>query len=412
MTSLRQSTSNGKIALTKIKVREAHDDDGFLRTEDDELYIKVHGNTVWGPHSIDEGSTGNIGKTYTFKDSIAIEVWEKDSISANDRLKTLTFGNSNSGATSLNFSGGGGHYTLWYQTWDTTPPPPPKYAYKPSLQFSLVKIKLLDEYYLKRPRKIEATIKLKCFGIANNFSQLFEIAENASEIPINQVLGSSSLTFAEMIGNLTGKLDVKIKENYVWYMPTSTVTFLSNPSALPRGEDLNTAFVKVINTPGGDHFKDFKFRVQLGYQYELHFKVRNTFNNSLYVSERGKVDRMKAAIAHYIKKFENYLDKVDLNMNISLEIGNHNPKAKTDNSAPKSGKTSKKIYKGKNVVVTKEGSKGKNLSFRDPDGSAMNREEFVTAIRMGLYPGYHIRKVRGIETPVSDPDNTKANNLG
>jgi hypothetical protein len=41
----------------------------------------------------------------------------------------------------------------------------------------------------------------------------------------------------------------------------------------------------------------------------------------------------------------------------------------------------------------------------------MTRAEFVKKIEQGLYPNYHVRKIDGVKTPASNPDNSEANNL-
>jgi hypothetical protein len=68
---------------------------------------------------------------------------------------------------------------------------------------------------------------------------------------------------------------------------------------------------------------------------------------------------------------------------------------------------------GKRVKVTKENPKGRNQGFQDTrTGSDMTREQFVRAIKEGKYPNYHVRVVNGVETPVSNPDQSEGNNLG
>lgn len=42
----------------------------------------------------------------------------------------------------------------------------------------------------------------------------------------------------------------------------------------------------------------------------------------------------------------------------------------------------------------------------------MTRAELNKAINNGTYSGYHVRNVNGKETPVSNPDSSKRNNLG
>ncbi len=66
----------------------------------------------------------------------------------------------------------------------------------------------------------------------------------------------------------------------------------------------------------------------------------------------------------------------------------------------------------KRVRVTKESGTGRNQRFYDPDaGRNMSRADFVRRIEQGEYSGYHVRKVSGVKTPVSNPDQREGNNL-
>ncbi len=66
----------------------------------------------------------------------------------------------------------------------------------------------------------------------------------------------------------------------------------------------------------------------------------------------------------------------------------------------------------KRVTVTEESDTGRNERFHDNyNGKNMTREQFVREIENGKYPKYHVREINGIETPVSNPDGTKNNNL-
>ncbi len=67
----------------------------------------------------------------------------------------------------------------------------------------------------------------------------------------------------------------------------------------------------------------------------------------------------------------------------------------------------------KRVSVTRESDTGRNQKFHDNYSSAdMTRSQFVREIESGNYSNYHVRKVNGIKTPVSNPDSTRNNNLG
>lgn len=66
----------------------------------------------------------------------------------------------------------------------------------------------------------------------------------------------------------------------------------------------------------------------------------------------------------------------------------------------------------KKVSVTKQTKSGRNTHFKDNySGQTMNKQQFVSKIKSGEYDNYHIRKINGIETPVSNPDKSKNNNL-
>ena len=64
------------------------------------------------------------------------------------------------------------------------------------------------------------------------------------------------------------------------------------------------------------------------------------------------------------------------------------------------------------VEVTRETATGRNQQFRDSrTGRSMTRPQFVKAIEAGNYPNYHVRKIGGIKTPASNPDDSATNNL-
>lgn len=67
----------------------------------------------------------------------------------------------------------------------------------------------------------------------------------------------------------------------------------------------------------------------------------------------------------------------------------------------------------KRVSVTCESDTGRNQRFHDNcSGANMTRNQFVKEIKSGNYDNYHTRNVNGVETPVSNPDSTRNNNLG
>ena len=62
--------------------------------------------------------------------------------------------------------------------------------------------------------------------------------------------------------------------------------------------------------------------------------------------------------------------------------------------------------------MTVESKSGRNRKFHDNyTNEDMTRAQFVREIESGSYSQYHVRKVNGVKTPVSNPDSIKNNNL-
>ena len=67
----------------------------------------------------------------------------------------------------------------------------------------------------------------------------------------------------------------------------------------------------------------------------------------------------------------------------------------------------------KRIKVTNENDSGRNQQFHDNyTGTDMTRQQFVNKIKKGEYSNYHVRKINGVDTPVSNPDHSENNNLG
>lgn len=68
--------------------------------------------------------------------------------------------------------------------------------------------------------------------------------------------------------------------------------------------------------------------------------------------------------------------------------------------------------KNKPIIVIKEALNGRNQRFSNPNNNTeMTRAQFVNQIEHGNHPDYHVRRINNLKTPVSNPDNTKRNNL-
>mgnify|MGYP001115380553 CR=1 FL=1 len=69
----------------------------------------------------------------------------------------------------------------------------------------------------------------------------------------------------------------------------------------------------------------------------------------------------------------------------------------------------------KSVKTITENKTGRNIKFKDTKTNrSFNRKEFVSKIEntnSKYHDIYHIRKINGIKTPVSNPDKSDRNNL-
>lgn len=67
----------------------------------------------------------------------------------------------------------------------------------------------------------------------------------------------------------------------------------------------------------------------------------------------------------------------------------------------------------KPIVSVGKSKSGRNEIFYDIEQQVvLSREDLVAKIEMGLYPGYSVKIIRGIETPVSKRDRRTTNNIG
>ncbi len=65
------------------------------------------------------------------------------------------------------------------------------------------------------------------------------------------------------------------------------------------------------------------------------------------------------------------------------------------------------------IISLAKSPSGRNQQFYDLNKRAsLSRTELVTQIKEGEYPGYSVKVIRGIETPVSKRDSKKTNNIG
>lgn len=64
------------------------------------------------------------------------------------------------------------------------------------------------------------------------------------------------------------------------------------------------------------------------------------------------------------------------------------------------------------ITTTLESPTGRNLRFDVPGQGNVTRQALVQQIRAGEQPGYHVRVINRLATPVSNPNGTESDNLG
>lgn len=71
----------------------------------------------------------------------------------------------------------------------------------------------------------------------------------------------------------------------------------------------------------------------------------------------------------------------------------------------------KRIYK--QIIALSKSKSGRNEIYYDLlKKTVMTRDELVNSIQVGNYPGYTVKLIRGINTPVSRRDGKRLNNIG
>lgn len=77
-----------------------------------------------------------------------------------------------------------------------------------------------------------------------------------------------------------------------------------------------------------------------------------------------------------------------------------------------SGNTNDPRKKSKPVIVIVESKTGRNELFLDTSSAEiLTQGEFISRIEDGKYPGYTVKEINGVPTPVSNPDGRRTNNL-
>ena len=100
-----------RITLHKVECIKANADAG---PNSDDLFIKLGGERVWGPNSIDDGLSANLNNIgRDFGSSIRVEFRDQDTGNPDDYLGSITASKVGRNQTSI-LEGSGSKYKLFY----------------------------------------------------------------------------------------------------------------------------------------------------------------------------------------------------------------------------------------------------------------------------------------------------------
>jgi hypothetical protein len=80
---------------------------------DDDTFIVVNGQRVWGPQPMDEGQTRTINAEFAFNRSVEIKLFEVDDLDPDDFLGQVELRATDEGEHHLKFTEDDADYSLW-----------------------------------------------------------------------------------------------------------------------------------------------------------------------------------------------------------------------------------------------------------------------------------------------------------
>ncbi len=346
----------------------------------------------------------NLGldQNYNLTVNGGITLWENDRGNANWSipLSIVSPGNTAVVYNSKVTNGGGDNATIYIEV---HVPPIPKYSFAPSLALHLDQFLMDTSKYLVKPKTIAIDYNLNVIGFAAAFTRTLDFPEDGT-VHLNEQRTKDSFSFGDLAKALSADVSINAKEQFASFVPDSETLIQWRDSFTLDSGCFQWTFNPVERSGKNDFIRTWDVSLQFGL-YTLQGRLILTVPASLYYhSEEG--DKAKV--------MENEIDKIirqliASNVNQSDKI---NVNIKLLNKDVPEEETTLTKNPGKKVSVLQESETGLNKRFKDSNGNEMTREEFVAAIQLGLYPGYHVRMINGVPTPVSNPDSTKSNNLG
>jgi hypothetical protein len=98
--------------LVRLACQQTEDSTGA-----DEAYLTYNGERVFGPRSINDGQSLNLGIVRPLSGQAQVALFDEDSPDADDFLGSITVSTSelNQGLRNQGFTGDGANYTLFYR---------------------------------------------------------------------------------------------------------------------------------------------------------------------------------------------------------------------------------------------------------------------------------------------------------
>ncbi|MCR9172375.1 MAG: hypothetical protein NXI10_07795 [bacterium] len=367
----------------------------------DEVYIELNARRILGAYSLglrDSASLGNY--SLEFSGSITLDFWEQDNgkgamIDSDDKIGVITFNDSrNMSYATARVSGSGAVYEITYSVLL------PVYSYSPKIILNLTQICFDVSQYSVLPKTYELQVNATLFGVKGKTLTIKGDYPTNGTFTFQHELFNIEFAFSQVDAALNNSITLQLREHFASYKPSAEI--LGSYSAhLSKGNDIgHWIFDKVNSSDATDHTKEWTISINIGQSVSIKGRLIFLVPGPLWVnsSQRSKAQTLISEISRLVEDLKVHNQANPKSSNLEIIINNKD--------------VSKQVQHGRNVIVTLEKESGQNKMFKDQDGKMMSREEFVAAIRLGLFPDYHVRNIKGIETPVSNPDRKTNNNLG
>ena len=301
--------------------------------------------------------------------------------------------------------------TIYRYAYDMALPP------APSFHFYIDEFSFEPKYFQRLPELFRLKLEFSGLGLSFSWGGQLNWPEKGKLLPFpRDISNTNSAHLLDLIHSLPARVSVEVEEHYSKALPSPVYKLSAKAEPKVRSKDRSFSFDKTgPSTIEPNRIDKFPFVFTLGARYTFKCVLVMETHHTL-GKQQGNFEYLKSAITHYVSEYEksfNAPDNYELDCVINPpELAPPPPLPPPPAAKSPSVPPVQAAFPKQRVRVVKESKSGRNQQFKDENGNVLTREEFVLAIRQGMYPGYHIRKIYGIDTPVSNPDHTNKNNLG